>query len=53
MIRLVAGFIVLIFDSLSILPHRRKAQGCAGKDFVDGGHGHYLLGRLGDFSRQG
>ena len=21
-------------------PHRRKAQGCGGKDFVDGGHGH-------------
>ena len=20
--------------------HRRKAEGCGGKDFVDGGHGH-------------
>ena len=39
MILLVAGFIVLIFDSLSILPHRRKAQGCGGEDSGDGGHG--------------
>lgn len=39
MILLVADFIILIFDSLSILPHRRKAQGCAGEDFVEWRHG--------------
>ena len=36
MILLVAGFIVLIFDSLSILPHRRKAQGCGGMEGLQG-----------------
>lgn len=32
MILLVAGFIVLIFDSLSTQPQRLKAHGCGGKD---------------------
>ncbi|MBQ4613803.1 MAG: hypothetical protein IJB31_02620 [Akkermansia sp.] len=27
-------------------PHRRKADGCGGEDFTDGGHGHH---RLSDF----
>ena len=27
-------------STAAIQPHRRKAEGAGGKDFVDGGHGH-------------